>query len=164
MTSKTDPQDHTGLTGVLSNIATRLQTTEALHPVVSAQNKPKKKTNGCDRLSPMAQRVILLASATNGTFIPTLTPPILRRFLNKRNKTSLQDDCSLTYAGNNLYLPTYFFQALLQGHILEIPDLDAPTGLSPIITPPSSVGSVNAHQWAMRIQVLLSMGQDCLSK
>ena len=77
---------------------------------------------------------------------------------------ALQADCSLTYAGNNIYIPTYFCQALLQGHILAIPDPDVPTGLSPILTPPSSAGPSNAQQRDMRIQVLLSMGQDRLSK
>ena len=37
-------------------------------------------------------------------------------------------------------------------------------GLLPLLTPPSSAGPANAQQRAMRIQVLLSMGQDCLSK
>ena len=37
-------------------------------------------------------------------------------------------------------------------------------GLSPLLTPLSSVGPANTQQWAMRIQVLLSMGQDRLSK
>ena len=67
-------------------------------------------------------------------------------------------------AGNNLYLTTSFCQALLQGHILSIPDPDAPTGLSPLLTPSSSAGPANSQQRAMRIQVLLSMGQDLLSK
>ena len=77
---------------------------------------------------------------------------------------ALQADCSLTYAGNNIYLPTYFCQALLQGHTLEIPEPDAPTGLSPLLNPPSSVGPANAQQLDMRIQICLSMVQDCLSK
>ena len=76
----------------------------------------------------------------------------------------LQADCLLTYAGNNIYLPTYFCQALLQGHILAIPDPDTPTALSPLLTPPSSAGPENAEQHAMRIQVFLFMGQDQLSK
>ena len=86
------------------------------------------------------------------------------RFLNVRNATTLQADWYLTYAGNKIYLPTSFCQALLQGHILAIPDPDTPTGLSTLLTPPSSTGPVNAQQRDMRIQVLLSMGQYCLSK
>ena len=78
--------------------------------------------------------------------------------------TALQADCSLTYAGNNIYLPTSFYQDMLQGHILAIPDPDVPTGLSPLLTPLYSAGPSNAQQRAMRIQVLLSMGQDRLSK
>ena len=93
-----------------------------------------------------------------------LATPTIHRFLNARNATDHQSDCSLTYAGNNIYLPTSFCQALLQGHILAIPDLDAPTGLSPLLTPPSSAGTSNDQQCAMRIQVLLSTGQDRLSK
>ena len=61
-------------------------------------------------------------------------------------------------------LPTSFFQALLQGHILDIPDPDAPTGILPLLTPPSSAGPANPQQRAMIFQVLLSMGQDHLSK
>ena len=77
---------------------------------------------------------------------------------------ALQSYFSLIYAGNNIYLPTSFCQALLQRHILAIPDPDAPTVLSPLLTPPSSAGPANAEQRAMRIQLLLSMGQDRLSK
>ena len=63
-----------------------------------------------------------------------------------------------------MYLPTYFCQALLQGHTLATSNPDAPTGLSPLLTPPSSAGPANAQQQAMQIQVLLSMVQDHLSK
>ena len=45
-----------------------------------------------------------------------------------------------------------------------IPDPYALMGLSPLLTPPYSAGPTNAQQRAMRIQVLLSMGQDRLSK
>ena len=82
----------------------------------------------------MALCVILAASVTSGTSILTSPPPTIHRFLNARNATSLQADFSLTYAGNNIYLPTSFYQALLQGHVLAISDLDTPTGLS--LTPP----------------------------
>ena len=47
---------------------------------------------------------------------------------------------------------------------MAIPDPDAPTRLFPLITPPSSAEPANAQQGAMRIQVILSMGQDRLSK
>ena len=33
------PQDHLGLTGVLTNVATRLHSAKALRPVVAAQRK-----------------------------------------------------------------------------------------------------------------------------
>ena len=119
------PQDHLGLTGVRTNVATRLHTAEALRPVVAAQPKAEKETKGWDCLPPKAQRVILVASATTGTSISTSLPPTIHCFLNAINVTALQDDCLLTYAGNNIYLPTSFCQALLQGHILAIPDPDA---------------------------------------
>ena len=105
-----------------------------------------------------------MASATTRTSITTSPPPTIHRFLNARNETALQANCSLTYAGNNIYLPTSFCQALLQGNILDIPDPDATMGLSHILTPPSSAGPVNAQQRSVRIQVLLSMGKDQLSK
>ena len=99
-------QDHLGLTGVLTNVATRLLTAEDLLPVVSAQCKAEKETKGWDRLPPTAQYVILAESATTRTSIPTSPPPTIHRFLNARNKTALQANCSLTYASNNIYLPT----------------------------------------------------------
>ena len=42
--SKTSPQDHTGIMGVLSDVVTRLQNTEVICPVVAAQSKMKKET------------------------------------------------------------------------------------------------------------------------
>ena len=150
--------------GVLTDVATRLRTAEALRPVVAAKREAEKETKGWDRLPPTYQRVILAASATTGTSIPTSPPLTIHRFLNARNVTALRADCLLTYAGNNIYLPTSFCQALLQVHILAIPDPDVPTGLSPLLTPPSYAGPANSQQCAMRIQVLLSMGQDRLSK
>ena len=77
---------------------------------------------------------------------------------------ALQAYFTLTYAGNNLYLPTFLCQALLRGHILAIADPNAPTGILPLLTPPSSAGLMNAQQRAMRIQVLLPMGHNRLSE
>ena len=99
--------------------------------------------------------VILATSATNGTFIPTSPPPTIHRFLKGRNAAALQENSPLTYAGNNLHLTTSFCQAILQGHILAIPDLDTTAGISPLLTPTSSAGPTNAQQRAIRIQVLL---------
>ena len=141
-----------------------MHTTEATRPVAATQREAEKETKRWDQLPPTAKRVILEASATTGTSIPTSAPPTIYRFLNERNVTALQTDFSLTYAGNNIHLPTSFCQALLQGHILAIPDPDAPTGLPPLLTPPYYTGPENAQQGAMYIQVLLSMGQDRLSK
>ena len=56
-----------------------------------------------------------------GMKVPVVALAAIHRFLNARNATDLQADCSLTYAGNKIYLPTSFCQALLQGHILDIP-------------------------------------------
>ena len=132
-------------------MATRLHTAEALRSVVADQSEAEKETKGWDRLPPTAKRVILVASAATRTSILTLPPPTIYRFLSTRNATSLQADCYLTYAGKNIYLPTYFCQAFLQGHILAILDLDAPTGLLPLLTPPYSAVPENAQQRAMRI-------------
>ena len=88
----------------------------------------------------------------------------IHHFLNLRNATVLQKDCALTYTGKNIYLPKSLWQALLQGHSLEIPGLDAPTGISPFLTPPALDGPVNSQQGVMQVQVIFSMGQDCLSK
>ena len=150
--------------GVLSDVATRLKSAEALHPVAAEQHEAEKETKGWDCILPTAQRFILADIATNGTLIPTSPPSTLQRFLNARNTSDLQAECALIYTGQNIYLPTSFFQSPLQGHILVISDPDAPTGLLPLLTPPSSAGPANAQQLEMRIQVFLSMGQDRLPK
>ena len=162
--TKNDPQDHMDLTGLLSTLATSFHTTKALCPDISAQREAGKETKGWYRLLSIAQQVILEASATNRTSIPTLPPPTLHFFLNTHNAKALQSNCSLTYIGNILYLRTSFFRALRQGQIMVISDYEAPTGLLPLLTYPSSAGPANSQQQAMRIQVPLSMVQDCLSK
>ena len=96
------PQDHTGLTGSLSNVLARLQKSESLHPVIAAQREADKKTKGWDSLSATAQQVILAASASNRTYIPTSPSPTIHQFLNAKNATNLQADCALTYAGHNI--------------------------------------------------------------
>ena len=53
-------------------------------------------------------RKIIAASVTTETSIPTSLPPTIHRFLNARNETALQDDCSQTYAGNNIHLHISF--------------------------------------------------------
>ena len=93
------------------DVATRWQTAEALRPIFPAHHKAEKETKVWYRLASTAQLFILVASATNGTSITTSPPPNLYRFLNSRNVTALQADFSLTYTGNNIYLPTSFFQA-----------------------------------------------------
>ena len=105
---KPAPQYHLGLTGVLNDVSTRLKTAEALRPVVSDQTEEEKETKGWYHIPPTAQRVILAAIATNGTYILTLPPPTIHRFLISRNVTALQVNCALTYAGNNLYITTSF--------------------------------------------------------
>ena len=69
MPPKLAPQDHMGLTGVLINVVTKLHTAEVLRPVIATKCKAEKYTNGWDRLSPTAQRVILAASTTTRTSI-----------------------------------------------------------------------------------------------
>ena len=69
-----------------------------------------------------------------GTITKT-PPPTTHRFLNAWNATKLQTDCALTYVGHTKYLPTSLCQALLQVYITPIPHPDAPTRLSPLLTP-----------------------------
>ena len=64
---KPAPQDHIGLTGVMTDVETMLYTAEALCPVVAAHNEADNKTKGWDHLLPMAHRAKLAARATNGT-------------------------------------------------------------------------------------------------
>ena len=135
---------HVRLTSVLTNVTTGLHTAEALRSVVVTKREAEKENKGWDRLPQTAQRVILAASAAIRNSIPTSPPPTIHHFLNVRNATALQADFPLAYVGKNIYFPTSFCQALLKGHILATPDLDAPTGLLPILTPPSSTGPANA--------------------
>ena len=46
MPTKTSPQYHTGLTGVLSDITTLLQTAESLRPIITAQHEAGKYIKG----------------------------------------------------------------------------------------------------------------------
>ena len=112
----------------------------------------------------MAQILILAASATNRNLITTPLPSTIKCLLNARNETELQADCALTYSGQNICLPTYFCQSLLQGHILVTLDPDSPKGLLPLLTNPSYEGSVNDQQLVMSINVLLETGRDHLPK
>ena len=131
---------------LLTNVTTQLHTVEVLRPVISAQRETEKEIKGWDHLPPTAQHVILAASATTRTSIPTSPSPTIHGFLNASNATALQNDCSLTYADNTIYLPKSFCHNLLQGHILAILDPDAPTGLSPLLIPPSSAEPANNQQ------------------
>ena len=161
------PQDHSGLTGFLSEVATLLNNVEALRPVVTTKRDTDRKTCSWDRLPPTAQRLILAASAVNGIIIPSEPSPFLHFLLNARNArntTALQYNCTLTYLGNNIFLPTDFCQDLLQDHIISITDPNATKYLSPLLIHPSSTGSENYQQISIRVQVLIPMGQYRLSK
>ena len=83
------PQDHLGLTGILTNVANLLYTDEALLLVVVHQRKAEKDTKGWDHLPLTAQCVILEASNTTRISIPTSPPPTIHHFLNARNATDL---------------------------------------------------------------------------
>ena len=80
------------LTKSATPVKIQLHTAEALRPVVAAQRDAEKETKGWNRLPPTDQRVILEASATTGTSIPTSPPSAIHRLLNARNTTALQAD------------------------------------------------------------------------
>ena len=107
---------------------------------------------------------MLSVSADNALTITSSLPLSIHRFINAHNAMEIQSHYTLTYSGNNIFLPTAFFQTLLQGHILAIPDPYALTGMSPLLTPTSSAGPANSQQRSMRVQFLLTMVQDRLSK
>ena len=94
------PQYHTGITGLLSDVATRLQHTKYLHPVIAAQHEAYKETTGWDFHPPTAQQVILAASASDRTSTLIQLPPTIHQFLNTRNATNLQVDCDLCRSGH----------------------------------------------------------------
>ena len=144
--------------GVLSEVSMRLQNTEDLFPVIAVHREVDRETRGWDRLPPTAHHVILAESADDGLTIPLEPTPSIHRFLNALTVMALQANCAITYLGNNIFLPTAFFQDLLQDHILDITDPNAPTGLSLLLTPTYSVVPENAQQRAMRVQVLFAMG------
>ena len=95
------PQDHLGLTGVLTDVTTQMHTAKALRTVVAAHREMDKETKGWYHLPPTAQYVILAASATAGTSILISPLPTIHRFVNARNMTALQADFLLTYSRNN---------------------------------------------------------------
>ena len=59
---KNVPQDHSGLTGVLSEVVMQFQNAEALRPVVAAQRDAGRETRNQDRFPTTSQQVILSAS------------------------------------------------------------------------------------------------------
>ena len=75
--SKPAPKDHIDFMGVLTDKATKFHTSEALFPVIATQHKAENETKVGDCLPPTSQRVILTASATNGTSIPTSPLPTI---------------------------------------------------------------------------------------
>ena len=162
--NKSAPQDHSGLVGVLSEVATHLQNVEVLRPVPAAQREADRETCSWEILPPTSQRVILAASAADGLTILSAPPPYIHRFIKSRNATELQAKCALTYSGKNIFLPTASFQALHQGHILAILEPNVSTGLYLVLTPTSSTGPANTHHIVMIFQVLIAMGHDRLSK
>ena len=162
--NKAASQDHSVLTGVFSEVATYMQNKEALCPVAAAQHEADREMHGWDHLPPTSRRVILTPSAADGLTILSAPPPSIHCFLNTRNATELQADCALTYSGNNIFLSTGFYQTLLQVHILAIIYPNTSTSLYLIPTTPSSVGPENAQQRATRVQVLLAMGHDRISR
>ena len=59
--------------------------------------------------------------------------------------------CSKNIAFSPMHVTIFTYQPpftknLLQGHILEIPDTNAPTGLSTLLTPPLLAGPSNTQQ------------------
>ena len=126
------PQDHSGHTGVLRDIVKQIQNTESLRTVVVAQRGASQDTKGWECLPLTSQCAILASMPLYSLNIPLDLPHSIHHFLNTHNTTALQARCALTYSGHNLYLPTSFSQALLQGHILYIPNPDSPTVLNPV--------------------------------
>ena len=105
-----------------------------------------------------------MASVANGLTIPLDPPPSIHWLLNALNATVIQGDYTMTYSGKNMYLHTYLFQDLLQGHTLEITDSKAPTVLSPLLTPSSFFSMMNTQKRAMQVQALIAMEQDRMSR
>ena len=90
------PQDHSGLTRVLSEAATHLQNSEYLRPVVAALRKAYREMRGWYQLPPEAQQVIPTESTVDGLTITLAPLSSINQFLNTRNATSLQSKCAMT--------------------------------------------------------------------
>ena len=85
-----------------------IKNAEDLRPCVAVQSEADIETRGWDCLPPTAQRIILEASATNGLTILSEMPLSIHRLLKARNATDIQADCTITFTGHNIYLPTSF--------------------------------------------------------
>ena len=142
--NKAAPQDQSGLTGVLSEVATRLQNIEALRPIVAEQRKADRETCSWYHLLPKSQRIIFASSTADRVTILSAPPPSIHRFLN-----NVQAHCGLTYSVKNIFFPTALCQALLQDHILAILDPGTPRILPLLLTLTSSSGTANAQQRMM---------------
>ena len=114
----------------------RLHSAKSIHSFIAAQHKSNRETWGWYHLTHTTQRVILEASMSNSLTIQYTPALSIQRFLNGCNAIAIQEDFDLTYAGHKLYLPISLFQSLLQGHTLEIPNPNSPTGLSSLLTSP----------------------------
>ena len=67
--------------------------------------------------------------------------------------------------GREQSLPADIFLAIPPpGKHLGYPDPDAPTGIPPLLVHPSLSRPANSQQGAIHVQILLTMGQDRLSK
>ena len=85
--------------------------------------------------------MILMVCSFNMERILYTLPQLIYCFLNKSNTNALQEDFKLTYVVHGFYLQKLLLEALLQGHILDIPNHDAPTGLYSIFNLPTPAGT-----------------------
>ena len=136
-------QDHSILTGFLSEVATRFQNTESLRSIVTYQREADREMHGWYRLPPTAQRLILTERAVGGINITLAPSTSIHHFINeKRDGTPSRLRAEIIV--EKIFLPTAFCQALLQVHILAITDPKAPPCLYLLLNPLPPAGTSNA--------------------
>ena len=161
-------QDHSGFTGVLSNVTTRLYSAEALHPVIAAQRKEDSGDAGMGPPSPdittghpESKRVRwpchTIITGTVHTVVPNLAQ------CNSAPRILLSRLCMSQYLPTNPLLPRIYYRDTSWRSPIPILPRDYPPSSLPHYWPAHQTCS-NTQHCAMQVQVLLAMEKYLLYK